>query len=96
MEDDDLSPRRVIVGMSGPSPPTGGVSGSLGRGREASSKSSQVGTTGDKKQGMYCVYVRARARVCLCTFVFACVVCNKLLALLMCGDVQCWFLLLHQ
>ena len=59
-------PRRVVVGTKAPTPPVGGGSGSLGRGRESSNKSSQTGVAGDKKQGVcMCVCVCVHTYVCL-------------------------------
>ena len=62
MEDVDFVPGKAIVERSGPTLPSAGGTGSPGRGREVSSKSSQVGMAGDKKQG-----------VCVCVCVHVCV-----------------------
>ena len=53
LEEEDLVPRRVVVGTRALSPPIGGGSGSAGRGSESSNKSSQAGMAGDKKQGVW-------------------------------------------
>ena len=52
LEEEDLVPRRVVVGTRALSPPIGGGSGSAGRGSESSNKSSQAGMAGDKKHGV--------------------------------------------